>query len=80
MFLAYFRGNNQNIITVTFSTVFDMVAYERVMLEASASSLLTVGKRGLLAPCKIYVISLKYIFNMHICTGIYVVLVTHHLK
>ena len=38
--------------------------------------------------CKIYIIYLKYIFNIriyalaytHICTGIYAVLVMHHLK
>ena len=41
-----------SLFVVTFSTVFDMVVDERVMLEASFSSLLMVGWRVPLTPSR----------------------------
>ena len=41
-----------SLFVVRFSAMLDILAVERVMLEASALSLLTVGRRVLLAPSR----------------------------
>ena len=48
-----------SLFVVRFSAMLDMLAVERAMLEASASSLSTVGRRVMLAPIKCLLIMVE---------------------